>query len=458
MGLRIKTLRKRAVLGSLLLLMLLFLWGNAWGAGISNDDCMGCHGEKELTGKGPGGKTISLFFSKEVFEKSVHKSLQCVGCHEIKDLPHGEKVNIVACKTCHEGASKRYRMSVHGAGKVGKATCKECHGYHAVEQTKAPATSTCATCHPAVAREYKEGIHARGADGGKAVASCVDCHGKTHDMLEKTNSRSAVYVLNLPRTCSRCHANPEMVKKYNIPAERAYSLYMDSIHGQALTRSGILVSAACNDCHGSHAIKPHTDPTSRINPLNLSATCGKCHSAEEKAFGKSIHAQEIKKGNKGAPNCANCHLSHEVRPVKATAWMLEAIKECGSCHKGPLETYHHSYHGKITNLGFTRVAKCADCHGAHDVRPRSDPGSRISERNIIGTCRQCHPKANKSFTDFVAHVDYRKKGDHPIFYYVWIFMTGLLVAVFGFFGIHTILWLPRSWIERFRERRRKAGR
>jgi hypothetical protein len=448
-------LRKSTVWSGLFLLFLVLLWGNGYGAEISNDDCMGCHGEKELTKKGPGNKTVSLFFHKEIFDKSVHKSLACVECHDIKELPHPEKVHGKACKSCHGAAFNQHRLGVHGQGKKEKATCRECHGYHNVENAKALTPSTCGACHSGVVKDYKESIHAQTEKTGRAVAICEDCHGKTHEMLGRDNSKSAVNVFNLPKTCSRCHANTEMIKKYNIPAEN--SLYLDSIHGQALTKGGIPVSAACSDCHGSHAIKPHTDRTSQIYFANISVTCGKCHEAEEKAFGKSIHAQQVKEGNKAAPSCANCHLPHEIKPVKATAWMLEAIRECGSCHKKPLETYHHSYHGKITNLGFTRVAKCADCHGAHDVLPRSDPGSKISEKNIIATCAQCHPKANKSFTTYVAHVDYRKKDDNPIFYYVWVFMTALLIAVFGFFGIHTILWFPRSWIERHgrRGKRRK---
>ncbi len=454
-------MKKRALFGGLFLLSLLFLWANAHGAGITNDDCMGCHGEKELTKQASGGKTISLFFNKDIFDKSVHGSLNCVGCHDIKDLPHPETVSVRSCGACHGDTYKHYRTSVHGSGKGQGATCKDCHGYHGVEKAKTLTATTCRTCHATVYREYGEGIHSRAKTGGKGMgetAACADCHGKTHDMLGKNNPRSPVYAVNLPATCSRCHSNPEMVKKYKIPAEKAYALYKDSIHGQALTKSGVLVSAACNDCHGSHAIKPHTDPTSLIYPANISASCGKCHSKAEQAYKISAHSRAVAKGNRNAPSCSTCHPAHEIRRVKANTWMLDAIRECGSCHRDPLETYHHSYHGKVTNLGFTRVAKCADCHGAHDVLPRSDPRSRISAENLLTTCRQCHPKAEKGFTEFVVHADYTHKGDHPIFYYVWLFMTALLVATFGFFGIHALLWLPRSWIERLRKRRERRGK
>ena len=396
-----------------------------------------------------------MFFDKGPFDKSVHASLQCIKCHEIKELPHGEKVKVASCRTCHGDAYSHYRSSVHGSGKVEKATCKSCHGYHSVQKGKALLSSVCAGCHAEVYKSYEEGIHALGTKGVKEVATCGDCHGKTHDMLKKDNPRSPVYGRNLPGTCSRCHANPEVIKKYRIPEEKASALYMDSIHGKALTKSGLLVSAACNDCHGSHAIKPHTDPSSTISPVNIPATCGKCHEKVRSSFEASTHAKEIRKGNAGAPSCATCHLPHEVQPVKTTTWMLDAIRECGGCHVKQLQTYRHSYHGKITNLGFTRVAKCADCHGAHDVLPESDPASLISKKNLIRTCGSCHPGANRNFSEVMVHADYKDKAEHPGLYYVWFFMTALLISVFGFFGIHTLLWLPRSWIERLRTHGRK---
>ena len=444
------SLRSKAVLIGLSLLWALLILGDGRAA-VTNDECMGCHGEKEMTGKGPGGKTISLFFDMGRFGKSVHSSLQCVQCHEVSEVPHPEKLKVRGCNSCHGDVYRHYRAGAHGEGKVPKTTCRECHGYHDVAPADTLTNALCARCHGTVYHDYETSIHAHSRKAGKEVASCEDCHGKTHDLLRKNNPRSPVYERNIPAMCSRCHSNPEMVKKYSIPAEKAYALYLDSIHGQALTKSGVLVSAACSDCHGSHGIKPRTDPASTVNRARVAATCGKCHEDEKAAFQKGMHGREVQKGNPGAPGCATCHPAHEIRPVKTTTWMLEAIRECGSCHKVPLETYRHSYHGKITNLGFTRVAKCADCHGAHDVLPRSDPRSRISEQNILATCRQCHPGADKGFTQFVVHADYHSTTHHPIFRYVWLFMTALLICVFGFFGIHAALWLPRSWIERFRK-------
>jgi hypothetical protein len=40
--------------------------------------------------------------------------------------------------------------------------------------------------------------------------------------------------------------------------------------------------------------------------------------------------------------------------------------------------------------------------------------------------------------------------NYPVLHAVFLAMTGLLIGVFGFFGLHTLLWLPRGLKERRR--------
>jgi len=37
---------------------------------------------------------------------------------------------------------------------------------------------------------------------------------------------------------------------------------------------------------------------------------------------------------------------------------------------------------------------------------------------------------------------------NPSLYYAWLGMNLLLLSVFAFFGLHTLLWLVRSWSAR----------
>ena len=80
---------------------------------------------------------------------------------------------------------------------------------------------------------------------------------------------------------------------------------------------------------------------------------------------------------------------------------------CGRCHSDgafmrkynpslrtdQLAQYKTSVHGKRLVQGDTRVAVCIDCHGVHDLRPASDPRSKISPLNVAETCSRCHSDA-----------------------------------------------------------------
>ena len=53
---------------------------------------------------------------------------------------------------------------------------------------------------------------------------------------------------------------PELTKEYQMKFPEAASQYMDSIHGRALLKMGLIVAPSCNDCHGVHDIKRARGP------------------------------------------------------------------------------------------------------------------------------------------------------------------------------------------------------
>ena len=120
---------------------------------------------------------------------------------------------------------------------------------------------------------------------------------------------------------------------------------------------------------------------------------------------------------------------------------------CGKCHADRLEHYRETYHGKAMALGKSStasdVAACYDCHGHHDVLPISNPASRLSKTNILATCQQCHPGASIGFTQYKPHANPMDGKNYPLLHLVFLGMTGLLIGVFTFFGLHTIAWLFR---------------
>jgi cytochrome c3-like protein len=445
----------RSSRGGLLLLGVgLLLAGTAHAADVpKSEDCLACHADKDLKrGKPAPGRSPSVFVDADALKTSTHAGFECVACHKTATAPHDEKLPPVNCAGCHDKARTALATGVHGAikarGGPPAVQCASCHGTHQVQRAASLTIDTCAPCHAPQVQAYKGSIHGRSRQSGDTeAATCRSCHSPAHTVVSKTNPESPVYHLNLPRTCAQCHADAALAKRHNIQVGAVYQLYMDSIHGRAVTRSGLLVSANCSDCHGSHGIRPRTDPTSRVFREHIPQTCGTCHAGIQKIYATSVH------GKNQAAVCTDCHSAHQIRRVEGAPWQLDAIRECGHCHQGELKTYRETFHGKVTELGFTRVAKCADCHGSHAILPASDPRSTVAAGRLVETCGQCHSKATPAFVQFHPHADPEDKARFPLLHHVSVFMTMLLAGTFAFFGLHTLLWFPRSLIERFRRGR-----
>jgi hypothetical protein len=122
------------------------------------------------------------------------------------------------------------------------------------------------------------------------------------------------------------------------------------------------------------------------------------------------------------------------------------VEECGECHEHLYETYFDTYHGKVTRLGSALAAKCSDCHTPHANLPPDDSASSVHPVNRVETCAECHAEASARFVQYLPHGDHGDRERYPVLYWTWLLMTSLLIGVFTFFGIHTVLWLVRASI------------
>ena len=111
-----------------------------------------------------------------------------------------------------------------------------------------------------------------------------------------------------------------------------------------------------------------------------------------------------------------------------------------------MSTFRDSFHGKATHLGMSGGAVCADCHTPHKNLPADNPESSVHPDNLLATCGNCHAGITPSFATFDPHNDPSNPNDVFAVYVVWVFMTGLLIAVIAFFAIHDTLWLQRSLV------------
>lgn len=366
-------------------------------------DCLACHSDQSL--QDAAGHSVTVDGKK--FADSIHGSLKCGDCHiNIKEYPHPEQVAKVECKSCHADEATGLSSSVH-------ADSKE---------------------HP-----------------------CTSCHGNAHTIFPKSDSRSAVYPLNVPKTCGNCHGTEGMAKKHGLPS--VYPLYVDSIHGFALSKEGLLVAANCQSCHGSHHILSHKDPESPTYKTNIPKTCGTCHAKINDDYMAGVHGKAVAGGNLNAPVCTDCHTAHAILQPTEAAFRMQSTPICGSCHKDKLSTYRDTFHSQLGSLGgYVETARCWDCHGAHEILPASDPRSPINKANLVTTCGKCHAGANLSFVQYQPHANAHDRKLNPALYFVRLFMNVLLIGTLAFFLIHTILWLIRARYNQIKKKSTDGGK
>jgi predicted CXXCH cytochrome family protein len=248
-----------------------------------------------------------------------------------------------------------------------------------------------------------------------------------------------------------------MAKKHGLVS--VYPLYIDSIHGFALSKEGLLVAANCQSCHGSHHILSHKDPQSRTYKANIPKTCGSCHAGITADYEGGVHGKAVAKGHLDAPVCSDCHTAHAILQPTEAAFRTQSTPICGSCHKEKFSTYRDTFHSQLGALGgYVETARCWDCHGAHDVLPASDPRSPIAPANLVATCGRCHAGANVSFVQYQPHANARNRKLNPALYFIRLFMNLLLASVLTFFVIHTVLWLIRSRYDQIKRRPAEGGK
>ncbi len=380
---------------------------------VADDNCLRCHADPSL-GSASAADSASLFVDATQIRASVHSTIPCVKCHSDVDPRRDrpcEPSGAVDCSHCHAKISEEYAVSGHGVA------------------------------------------HQEGYD---QAPYCTTCHG-SHGILRHTDEESPSYRANVPALCGNCHVeNGQANEIADLAETAAFTDYSKSVHGRGLTEKGLLPSAICIDCHGSHAIFDSTDNRSSVYAKNLPATCANCHRGIYKDFIKSIH-YTIDDDEHESPNCARCHSSHSISETQKDAFTHEVTDQCGSCHRELAETYGETMHGKAWGLGREDAAKCSDCHGAHRILANDDPESSVGPRHIVETCQQCHEKATARFTGYLTHATHRDPDRYPALYYTYWAMTLLLIGVFSFFGIHTLMWLPRSFRSMRQRRRDKKG-
>lgn len=148
-----------------------------------------------------------------------------------------------------------------------------------------------------------------------------------------------------------------------------------------------------------------------VGVVHADTTCVRCHS---RLWQRVLHRPQVDltdsvHGEVGM-ECPDCHGGRgdepTVRAHDPDAGFVprptpeQIVQICGGCHSDPsqvpedlptdqLEKYRESVHFEMLPNN-PRVATCARCHGAHDVKHVDDPHSPVNPDNVVDTCASCH--------------------------------------------------------------------
>lgn len=272
--------------------------------------CQTCHSLLSSQLELASGDTIDLNVDPQVLVNSVHgdrviegvqyTSLRCTDCHMdkgVQGFPHEpvaaetrrqRSIDMQqSCQECHAEIYEKNADGVHGQhiaeGQLQAATCTDCHGHHDIQDPANPRqriSETCGSCHSAINEQYVMSVHGAAllGDDNPDVPVCTDCHG-AHLIEDPT---TAQFRVSSPNMCGSCHADVDLMAKYNISTD-VFNTYVADFHGTTVTlfehespheRTNM---AVCYDCHGVHNILPATDENSQVIKANLLATCQQCH-------------------------------------------------------------------------------------------------------------------------------------------------------------------------------------
>lgn len=266
-------------------------------------------------------------------------------------------------------------------------------GTRSVLTTRADGTSYgCLVCHADKRRAFVQGVHSEWG------IRCHDCHGGDPVALEVEPAHAGEFVgvpdkLQTVEICSRCHADPDQMRQYGLPADQFAEL-RTSRHGQLL-EAGNRDAPTCSDCHDPHTTLPSNDARSAVFPTNIPETCSRCHSDsgmmepyglgvhQFDEFRSSTHGRAIyDEANFAAPTCIGCHGSHAALPPDVG----EISNVCGRCHVDVRHSLAKGPHGPSGEAGNASVG-CTACHTNHGTE-------RVDSESIAETCTRCHQEGD----------------------------------------------------------------
>jgi cytochrome b subunit of formate dehydrogenase len=342
--------------------------------------------------------------------EAQQREINCMGCHE--EVRHESSAHPeLACRDCHTNVTRPRHTAADLADLSGDAICVQCH---AVAQ-----------------RVVSRSVHAD-------KVGCMDCHGEAHGIMRNAELLAPMSPVGQVRTCGDCHSGQP-------GQEQMIDSFVTSVHGRGLLRSGLINSPTCSTCHGGHRVFEVENERSPTSFQNSPELCGSCHAyVYDEWLNVGAHGAAWKARNTNTATCVSCHATHDIGDPVLGAERLGMVDQCGDCHGTFYNTYRGDFHGKATNLGLVVSATCGDCHSPHGTLGKDNPHSSIHPDNLQQTCGECHGAVTAGFASYNPHTDPSDPSSNFYVYLIAMAMHALIIGVFGFFGIHALLWLQRG--------------
>jgi cytochrome b subunit of formate dehydrogenase len=181
--------------------------------------------------------------------------------------------------------------------------------------------------------------------------------------------------------CLTCHEDPAAKRANGTAVFVAKDRFSASVHGQA--------GLACVDCHADLA-KTHDFPhKERLKKVD----CAACH--DSAGASHSFHpeiARAAEGKGKAQVDCADCHGSHEITPVKDAGFRFAPERQaqaCGNCHIDIRDNFVSSEHGKALAKGAKPAPSCLFCH-QKGVTAGSGIALSALKKKQEDLCLSCH--------------------------------------------------------------------
>lgn len=312
----------------------------------ADQQCLACHGIAGMQKKLADGETLALHVPTALFEKSVHRSIGCRGCHsDINLATHPPAHKVIASK-------RSFALTM---------------------------TRICRRCHADKFDQWQSSIHATLVRNGDPRAPvCINCH-NPHAVIKG----AAAQIDQVP--CKKCHT-------------AIYTAYLGSVHGQVRRSSHESYAPICFDCHSAHDVKP---PWLGEGPEKA---CFGCHSGVLQAHEQWLPNAAL---HFKAVSCPACHVPGAQRKVDLMLIDSRAIPRDTRQIGVPLFEASARSDGKGISAStlwkllqtFNRVGLIGKTvlRGRLEVRTGAEAHRLADASKALSNCQVCHSAGSKAF-------------------------------------------------------------